>query len=361
ATGDGVLDGRHDGVADAGVTATGATENTDAENLLGTRVVGDLQSRLLLNHSFSYRLTGSLPARGSAPAEPGGTGYGPCSAPPWTLPRRDVAADGSRAPKNPLPDSGTGVVNAGRSPLVRGLRRGRIGCPGSCRGIGRHHHGGGAQSSGNRSRLRPAPRTVTPAGRAPSCVLALLRPGSRPPPRPRAARRGPPAARLAPRRTFTRLVLSSPTVIVAAAPSRSSSHRSAIRSPDVEHGPGTRQGRSFLPMIDIDVARRLRDAGLPWEPTDGDLFAIDNALLREEAFMLSSMVVEVGRGRTGTRVLRFNGTTEWALDSVEQDEAVWLPREDQLREALGAAFSALRRREDGGFVVELRVGDGELR
>ena len=114
-------------------------------------------------------------------------------------------------------------------------------------------------------------------------------------------------------------------------------------------------------MIDIDVARRLRDAGLPWEPTDGDLFAIDNALLREEAFMLSSMVVEVGRVRTGTRVLRFNGTTEWSLDSVEQDEAVWLPREDQLREALGAAFSALRRREDGGFVVELRVGDGEPR
>ena len=77
--------------------------------------------------------------------------------------------------------------------------------------------------------------------------------------------------------------------------------------------------------------------------------------------MLSSMVVEVGRGHTGTRVLRFNGTTEWALDSVEQDEAVWLPREDQLREALGAAFSALRRREDGGFVVELRDGNGELR
>ncbi|MEO2096000.1 hypothetical protein ACIGH6_15055 [Brachybacterium paraconglomeratum] len=111
-------------------------------------------------------------------------------------------------------------------------------------------------------------------------------------------------------------------------------------------------------MIDIDVARRLRDAGLPWDPADGDLFAIDNALLREEAFMLSSMVVEVSRGRTGTRVLRFNGTTEWALDSVEQDETVWLPREDQLREALGAAFSALRRRQDGGFVVELRTAEG---
>src|SRR5690606_28533663 len=100
ATGDGVLDGRHDGVADAGVTATGATENTDAENLLGTRVVGDLQSRLLLNHSFSYRLTGSLPARGSGPAEPGGTEYGPC--PVSSLVRdspRGVTVDRRRAPK----------------------------------------------------------------------------------------------------------------------------------------------------------------------------------------------------------------------------------------------------------------------
>lgn len=114
-------------------------------------------------------------------------------------------------------------------------------------------------------------------------------------------------------------------------------------------------------MIDIDVARRLRDAGLAWEPADGDLFAIDNAQLREESFMLSSMVVEVGRGRTGIRLLRFNGTTEWALDSVEQAEAVWLPRADQLREALGEAFVALRRREDGGHVVELRPADGELR
>ena len=114
-------------------------------------------------------------------------------------------------------------------------------------------------------------------------------------------------------------------------------------------------------MIDIDIARRLRDRGLAWEPADGDRFAIDNEQLRAETFMLSSMVVEQARGRNGLPVLRFNGTTEWALDSVEQDEAVWLPREDQLREALGAAFSALRRREDGGFVVELRVGDGELR
>src|SRR5699024_8797825 len=46
ATGDGVLDGRHDGVADAGVTATGAAEHTDAQDLLAARVVGDPESRL---------------------------------------------------------------------------------------------------------------------------------------------------------------------------------------------------------------------------------------------------------------------------------------------------------------------------
>src|SRR5699024_1311291 len=48
---DGVLDGGDDDVTDAGVTTTRATENTDAQDLLGTGVVGDAQSRLLLDHS----------------------------------------------------------------------------------------------------------------------------------------------------------------------------------------------------------------------------------------------------------------------------------------------------------------------
>lgn len=112
-------------------------------------------------------------------------------------------------------------------------------------------------------------------------------------------------------------------------------------------------------MIDIDIARRLRDAGLDWVPADGDLFVIDNAELREEPFMLSSMVIEKSRSRSGRAVFRFNGTTEWALDSVEQHEAVWVPREDQLREALGEDFLALRR-EDGAFTVSFS-GDGQPR
>ena len=110
-------------------------------------------------------------------------------------------------------------------------------------------------------------------------------------------------------------------------------------------------------MIDIDIARRLKHAGLRWEPTNGDVFTIDNEQLRDEAFMLSSMVIEPMIARNGNRLFRFNGTTEWALDSVEQHEALWIPREDQLREALGEAFLALHRDADV-FVVSVGTGAG---
>ena len=107
-------------------------------------------------------------------------------------------------------------------------------------------------------------------------------------------------------------------------------------------------------MIDIDIARRLKHAGLRWEPADGDVFTIDNEQLRDEAFMLSSMVIEPMIARGGNRLFRFNGTTEWALDSVEQHEALWIPREDQLREALGEAFLSLHR-DAGVFVVSVET------
>jgi hypothetical protein len=51
------------------------------------------------------------------------------------------------------------------------------------------------------------------------------------------------------------------------------------------------------------------------------------------------------------RVIGFNGTTEWALDDVELEETIWVPREDQLRELLGGTFRALRR-TDAGYEVE---------
>src|SRR5690606_2408667 len=53
AAGDGVLHRGDDDVTNAGVATMRSAEHTDAQQLLGTRVVGDAQSRLLLNHFFS--------------------------------------------------------------------------------------------------------------------------------------------------------------------------------------------------------------------------------------------------------------------------------------------------------------------
>src|SRR5215210_6768739 len=54
---DAVLDGRHDDVTDAGVAPARAAQDADAQQLLGTRVVGDAQSRLLLDHLAFSRIS----------------------------------------------------------------------------------------------------------------------------------------------------------------------------------------------------------------------------------------------------------------------------------------------------------------
>src|SRR5205823_3062446 len=90
------------------------------------------------------------------------------------------------------------------------------------------------------------------------------------------------------------------------------------------------------------------EAGLVWKPEPGDRFVVPDRDL-DEVFVLSHMTIEVHRLPKGT-VIGFNGTTEWALDDVDQDEALWLPREDQLRELLGAAVHRLERAAAGWVV-----------
>ena len=102
-------------------------------------------------------------------------------------------------------------------------------------------------------------------------------------------------------------------------------------------------------MISPDLARQLEDAGVPWVPGDGDRFMVPDRDLDDVLFVVSHMVVEVDDSSVG-RVLKFNGTTEWALDIVESGEALWLPREDQLRVMLGGHFVALAT-TPGGYVV----------
>lgn len=103
-------------------------------------------------------------------------------------------------------------------------------------------------------------------------------------------------------------------------------------------------------MITIELALRLRDAGLPWVPASGDRFVIADRDMDAEVFVVSELTVEVHDAPSG-RLIRFNGTTEWALDSVEQEAVVWLPREGQLREALGVRFRRLEPVGDGFAVV----------
>ncbi len=95
-------------------------------------------------------------------------------------------------------------------------------------------------------------------------------------------------------------------------------------------------------MISVRLAQQLRDAGLRWQPRPGDRFVIPQPELDGELFTLSEMTIEAREYPTGT-VLGFNGTTEWALDSVAQDDALWMPREDQLRDLLGGTFVSLVR------------------
>jgi len=102
-------------------------------------------------------------------------------------------------------------------------------------------------------------------------------------------------------------------------------------------------------VISRDLALRLRRTGLHWNPASGDRFGmlVDEV---DEVFTVSEMTIEAHHYPTGT-VLGFNGTTEWALDSVAQEDTVWLPREDQLRELLGGTFRSLARSTDGLYQV----------
>jgi hypothetical protein len=103
-------------------------------------------------------------------------------------------------------------------------------------------------------------------------------------------------------------------------------------------------------VITVELAKTLRDAGLRWNPATGDRFVIDTPGVDDDVYTVSEMTVERHDHPSGT-ILGFNGTTEWALDSVTAAESLWLPREDQLRELLGPSFVGLTRVASGDRVV----------
>ena len=116
-------------------------------------------------------------------------------------------------------------------------------------------------------------------------------------------------------------------------------------------------------MLTPATARRLRDAGLVWSPSSGDRFVIADRGMDDDVFVVSEMVVEQHQGAAGA-LLRFHGTTEWALDYVLVSQVLWLPREDQLRSRLGDRFVALAHVGDEWVVTTAdgaahRAGDAE--
>ncbi|MGI8531268.1 MAG: hypothetical protein ACR2KO_17535 [Geodermatophilaceae bacterium] len=106
-------------------------------------------------------------------------------------------------------------------------------------------------------------------------------------------------------------------------------------------------------MISLELAGRvaghLAARGGSWQPASGDRFMFPDRDI-DQVFVVSEMTIEVADLPSG-RLIRFNGTTEWALDSTPADDVVWLPWEHQLRELLAGRFIALARTEEGWVVT----------
>lgn len=106
-------------------------------------------------------------------------------------------------------------------------------------------------------------------------------------------------------------------------------------------------------MISLELAQQLDLAGVRWRPIGGDRFTVRSDEMMGEVFTIAEMVIEA-REHPNATLLSFNGTTEWALDSVQLGEALWLPLEHQLRELLGPSFRSLTR-SDGSYLVEIEL------
>jgi len=119
----------------------------------------------------------------------------------------------------------------------------------------------------------------------------------------------------------------------------------------------TMTNQPTTPLASVELARRLRDAGLEWHPREGDRFHIPNRDFGDQVWSISEMVIEPRRNILGERELAFNGTVEWALDSIVKREVVWVPTEGQLRELLGGRFIALYSEDDGSHACVIRLDE----
>src|SRR5687768_2913295 len=92
-------------------------------------------------------------------------------------------------------------------------------------------------------------------------------------------------------------------------------------------------------MINGELAQELKRAGLSWQPAERDFFIIPDHNLDGQVFVVSQLPALV-QTYGGEPTITFHGSIEWALDSIVLAEAVWLPTESQLRQALARAIGA---------------------
>ncbi len=93
-------------------------------------------------------------------------------------------------------------------------------------------------------------------------------------------------------------------------------------------------------MLSPELAYRLKVAGLNWQPGLYDFFWIPDRALDERVFVISDMQANLELYR-GLPVVTFHGVAEWALDYIMEQEVVWIPTEEQLRERLGRLADSL--------------------
>ncbi len=108
-------------------------------------------------------------------------------------------------------------------------------------------------------------------------------------------------------------------------------------------------------MISVALAKELRTAGLTWRPRQFDHFHIPDRDLDDRTFVIADLTVDVQPLADGIAAITFNGAVEWSLDYILQQDVVWVPSEDQIREALGDDFVSLER-TDGHYVCLTRGG-----
>lgn len=86
-------------------------------------------------------------------------------------------------------------------------------------------------------------------------------------------------------------------------------------------------------MIEPELARQLKQAGLEWSPTKRDNFMIPGGELAEDVFTLNDQTILI-QAFNDEYAVTFHGSVEWTLDHVMLADVVWLPSESQLREAI---------------------------